>query len=60
MKIQLEDDKAQFFMNEILSCGRAASGEQFLYRYYIIMWKFTEQDNSFIGIIRSMSQSFGI
>lgn len=34
MKIQLEDDKAQFFMNEILSCGRAASGEQFLYRYY--------------------------
>ncbi|CVI66626.1 Urease accessory protein UreH [Clostridiales bacterium CHKCI001] len=34
MRIQLEDDRAQFFMNEILSCGRAASGEQFLYRYY--------------------------
>ena len=34
MEVELEDETAQFLMNEILSCGRAARGEQFLYRHY--------------------------
>lgn len=34
MNIELEDETSQFFMNEILCCGRAATGEQFLYRRY--------------------------
>lgn len=32
--IALEDATAQLFFSEILSCGRAARGERFAYRYY--------------------------
>lgn len=32
--ITLEDATAQLFFSEIMSCGRAARGERFAYRYY--------------------------
>ena len=34
MKIELEDETADFRMSEIFSCGRYASGEKFAYRFY--------------------------
>lgn len=34
MDIFLEDDTSRFSLREILSCGRAASGEKFAYRRY--------------------------
>ena len=34
MDIYLEDESAQFRMNEIFTCGRYGYGEEFLYRYY--------------------------
>ena len=34
MKIHLEDESSRFFLMEIISCGRKASGERFRYRKY--------------------------
>ncbi len=34
MRVELEDETSVFQLSEILSCGRAARGERFAYRYY--------------------------
>lgn len=34
MEVKLQDDTSVFIMKEILSCGRAARGERFAYRFY--------------------------
>jgi urease accessory protein len=34
MKIDLEDDTSKLVLIEIISCGRSAMGEKFLYNYY--------------------------
>ena len=33
-RIELEDESARLFMSDIFSCGRAARGERFAFRYY--------------------------
>lgn len=42
MKIHLEDESSRFFLMEIISCGRKASGERFRYRKYaskVSVWR---------------------
>ncbi len=42
MKIHLEDESSKFFLMEIISCGRKASGERFQYRKYaskVSIWR---------------------
>ena len=42
MKIELEDESSKFFLMEIISCGRKASGERFQYRKYasrVSVWR---------------------
>ena len=42
MEIRLEDESSQLFLMDILSCGRAASGERFGYRRFsskVMIWR---------------------
>lgn len=34
MEVELEDETSRFLLQEVISCGRKASGERFTYRFY--------------------------